>query len=162
MSTVPEDLRPDPTAEPEREVPGPLDEAPSMLAHVSIGTNHFEHATAFYDAVLRTLGVSRLKDFPGHVGYGRSAAEFWISTPIDGRPASVGNGTHFAFLAQSRGEVDAFYAVAIASGGTGDGPPGPRPHYGAAYYACFVRDLDGHKIEAMVLDAPSSGEQPTD
>lgn len=128
---------------------------PSALSHVSIGTNQFERAVAFYDAVLAPLGVRRVLEHGPAVAYGRQYPEFWVQTPIDGRPASVGNGSHVAFLAASQAQVDAFYAVAIASGAQGDGPPGPRPHYGAAYYGAFVRDLDGHKIEAMALtDAP--------
>ena len=62
---------------------------------------------------------------------------------------TAANGTHSAFFAQSRAEVDAFYAAALAAGAQDDGAPGPRPHYGKEYYGCFVRDLDGHKIEAM-------------
>lgn len=129
---------------------------PSLVSHVSIGTNHFDRAVAFYDVVLATIGARRVAEHPGAAAYGRSHPEFWVQTPIDGQPATVGNGTHVGFLAASRAEVDAFYAVAIAAGARGDGPPGPRPHYGAAYYGAFIRDLDGHKIEAMVLQADSS------
>lgn len=60
-----------------------------------------------------------------------------------------GNGVHIAFMATSRGQAHAFYEAALAAGGTGDGEPGKRPHYGEPYYGCFVRDLDGQKIEAM-------------
>lgn len=134
---------------------------PSILSHVSIGTNHFERASHFYDAVLGTLGIGRVMAHEGAVAYGRQFPEFWVQVPIDGQPATVGNGTHVGFGAASRAEVDAFYAMAIASGATGDGPPGPRPHYGAPYYGCFVRDLDGHKIEAMVWD-PASAEDDGD
>ena len=75
--------------------------------------------------------------------------EFWIQSPINGQPAQTANGTHVAFLAENPAQVDAFYAAAIAAGATDDGAPGGRPHYGPEYYGCFVRDLDGHKIEAM-------------
>ncbi len=72
--------------------------------------------------------------------------------PIDGAPATVGNGTHLAFFATSREAVDAFHAAALEAGATDDGAPGPRPEYGAPYYGCFVRDPDGHKIEATFWD----------
>lgn len=70
-------------------------------------------------------------------------------SPRRSAPAKVGNGIHFAFLATSKAQVDAFYRAALAAGGTGDGEPGGRPQYDEQYYGCFVRDLDGHKIEAM-------------
>lgn len=86
--------------------------------------------------------------YPGAVAYGRTFPEFWVQTPIDGRPANVGNGTHFGFVANSKEAVHAFHAAALAAGGIDDGAPGPRPDYTDAYYGCFIRDLDGHKIEA--------------
>lgn len=125
---------------------------PSILSHVSIGTNDFEKARAFYQQVLATLDIQILMDFPGATAYGRYYPEFWVQTPIDGKPAAVGNGTHFAFVASNKQQVDAFYQAAIAAGATCDGPPGPRPLYSDAYYGCFVRDLDGHKIEATFWD----------
>ena len=128
------------------------DDNPSILHHISIGTNDFERAAAFYDAALAPLGCKRIMDFPGAVAFGREFPEFWVQTPIDGNPAGVGNGTHFAFFASSREEVDAFYKAAIDQGGTDDGAPGGREEYGDAYYGCFVRDLDGHKIEATFWD----------
>lgn len=128
------------------------DDNPSAISHVSIGSNRFESARDFYDAVLATLGVRRLMEHSGAAAYGKAYPEFWLQTPIDGAPASVGNGSHVGFLAASRAQVDAFYAAAVAAGARGDGPPGPRPHYGAPYYGCFVRDLDGHKIEASFWD----------
>ena len=121
---------------------------PSIISHISIGTNHFERAVAFYDSVLATLDCKQLMNYPGAVAYGREFPEFWVQTPIDGRPANVGNGTHFGFVANSKEAVHAFHAAALAAGGTDDGAPGPRADYTDAYYGCFVRDLDGHKIEA--------------
>ena len=121
---------------------------PSIISHISIGTNQFERAVAFYDSVLATLDCKQLMNYPGAVAYGREFPEFWVQTPIDGRPANVGNGTHFGFVANSKEAVHAFHAAALAAGGTDDGAPGPRPDYTDAYYGCFIRDLDGHKIEA--------------
>jgi catechol 2,3-dioxygenase-like lactoylglutathione lyase family enzyme len=129
---------------------------PSILSHVSIGSNDFERALRFYDAVLATLGCRRVMEHPGAVAYGKAYPEFWVQTPIDGRAAGVGNGTHFGFVAASRAQVHAFWEAALAGGARGEGEPGPRPHYGEPYYGCFVRDPDGHKIEAAFWDAPAS------
>lgn len=128
------------------------DDIPSILSHVSLGTNDFARATAFYDAVLPTLGCRRVMEHPGAVAYGKAFPEFWVQTPADGTPAGVGNGTHVGFIAASRAAVDAFHAAALVAGAADDGAPGPRPHYGAPYYGCFVRDPDGHKIEAAFWD----------
>ncbi len=125
---------------------------PSIMSHVSIGTNQTDAALAFYDKVLATIGAKRMLEFPEAVAYGREFPEFWVHPPHDGGKASVGNGTHFGFFAASKAEVDAFYKAALEAGGKDDGKPGGRPLYGEAYYGCFVRDLDGHKIEATYWD----------
>lgn len=124
---------------------------PVILSHVSLGTNRFEEAVAFYDRVLATLGVGRVMDLSAEraVAYGRASPEFWVQAPCDGQRAQAANGVHVAFLAASPQQVQAFHAAALAAGGTDDGAPGPRPHYGPQYWGCFVRDLDGHKIEAV-------------
>ena len=125
---------------------------PSILSHVSIGTNDFDAASAFYAKVLATLGCREIMRHPAAVAFGRQYPEFWVQTPIDGQPANVGNGTHFGFVAPDKQAVRAFYDAALEAGASADGPPGPRPHYGEPYYGCFVRDLDGHKIEAAYWD----------
>ncbi|MBP1806231.1 VOC family protein [Rubellimicrobium aerolatum] len=127
-------------------------ESPSILSHVSIGVADLGRSSAFYDAVLAVLGARRLIDEDGAVVYGRIFPEFGIGRPLDGGPPGVGNGMHFAFLARSRGEVDAFWRVGLEQGATEEGAPGLRPDYGPGYYACFLRDPDGHKIEAHVMD----------
>lgn len=125
---------------------------PSILSHVSLGTNQFDKAVAFYDRVLPTLGCTRILGHPGAVAYGREYPEFWVQTPIDGRPASIGNGSHFGFFAPDKAAVHAFHQAALAAGAVDEGAPGPRAEYGEPYYGCFVRDLDGHKIEAAFWD----------
>jgi catechol 2,3-dioxygenase-like lactoylglutathione lyase family enzyme len=128
---------------------------PSILSHVSVGTNDFERARAFYDAALAPLQIRTVMSFDGAVAYGREWPEFWVQRPFDAGRATVANGVHFAFLAPDEAAVHAFHAAALAAGGTDEGAPGPRPDYGPDYYAAFVRDPDGHKIEAMVFTGPS-------
>ena len=125
---------------------------PSAISHVSLGTNDFERAVRFYDAVLPALGCKRILQHPGAAAWGRAFPEFWIQTPIDGRPASVGNGTHIGFMAADKAQVHAFHNAALAAGAKDEGRPGPRPEYGEPYYGCFVRDPDGHKVEATYWD----------
>ena len=120
----------------------------SVLSHVSLGTNDYPAAKAFYDAVLGTLQIGCVMDFPGGAGYGRKFPEFWIQVPHDGGQASVGNGVHVAFLANSVDEVKAFHAKALALGGQDDGAPGYRKEYSDNYFAAFAIDPDGYRIEA--------------
>lgn len=128
-------------------------EMPSLMGHVSVGSNDFKKAVAFYDKVLKTIGATRIVEpHDGAVAWGRMYPEFWVQKPFNGKEAETANGVHFAFLALSKEMVDRFYEVAIAEGGLDDGKPGPRIEYSEAYYGCFVRDLDGHKIEAMYWD----------
>ena len=124
----------------------------SLLSHVSIGTNDFDQSVRFYEKVLATLGCKRILEHPGAVAFGRTLPEFWVQTPIDGQPASVGNGVHFGFVATSKEVVHAFYDAALAAGGKDEGAPRPRPDYGEPYYGCFIRDPDGHKVEAAFWD----------
>ncbi len=124
-----------------------------MLSHVSFGTNDADRAKAFYDPVLAELGIGAGKRRGGSVDYGAAMVGFSLEQPVDGAPASVGNGAHVCFIAESRAAVDAFQRVALANGGTCAGPPGLRPAYDANYYAAFVRDPDGNKIEAVCFMA---------
>ena len=124
-----------------------------IISHVSIGTNDCDKAIAFYDNVMKTLGVKKLMEFPGTAAYGKEELEFWVQKPHNNEEATVGNGFHIAFCAESIEQVKEFYRVALENGAKGDGEPGPRPEYGKEYYACFVRDLDGNKIEAFFWNA---------
>lgn|SRR5690606_25821142 len=120
-----------------------------MLSHVSLGTHDAERAAAFYDPVLAVLGIGKGKRRGGSVDYSAAMIGFSLEQPVDGAPASVGNGVHVCFTAESREQVDAFHRVALAHGGADAGAPGLRPEYDAHYYAAFVRDPDGNKIEAV-------------
>ncbi len=128
------------------------DENPGVISHVSIGVTNFDRAIQFYDSVLSTVGCKRIMEYPNAVAYGKQFPEFWVQTPIDGQLANVGNGTHIGFIAESRQAVKTFHEAALKAGGVNDGAPGPRPEYGEPYYGCFVRDPDGHKIEATFWD----------
>lgn len=129
-----------------------MSDKPGTLSHVSIGTNDLARAVTFYDAVLAPLGLKRVLEVSDAVAYGRNFAEFWVVRPLDDKPATTGNGTHFGFAATSTQAVDAFHQAAIVAGARDEGAPGPRAEYGQPYYGCFVRDPDGHKIEATYWD----------
>jgi catechol 2,3-dioxygenase-like lactoylglutathione lyase family enzyme len=123
-----------------------------MLHHVSVGARDVPKAVAFYDKVLAPLGYKRVMEFLPHaVGYGVDHPDFWVQVPADGGTASVGNGVHISFAASSKSAVNAFHAAALKAGGKDEGAPGPRPDYGPDYYGAFCRDLDGNKIEAVVV-----------
>ena len=124
-----------------------------MLSHVSLGTNDAARAAAFYDPVLATLGIRKLNERDGSLDYGTSIMFFSLEKPVNGQPASVGNGVHIAFLAETRAMVDDFHRTALANGGSDAGAPGLRPEYDANYYGAFVRDPDGNKIEAVSVAA---------
>lgn len=126
---------------------------PSIMNHVSLAVTNGDVSLPFYDKILATIGATRIMEHPGAVAYGKMFPEFWVHTEtFDGGKPETANGVHFAFFATNRDEVHAFYEAALEAGGTCDGPPGPRPLYGAPYYGCFVRDPDGHKLEAALWD----------
>lgn len=124
-----------------------------MLHHVSLGTADLERARAFYDPVMRELGLHLTLEVDDAIGYGAGITVFSLNLPADGDSATLGNGVHVAFEVERRAAVDAFFRVAIANGGAGDGDPGLRPEYDDNYYAAFVRDPDGNKIEAVTFMA---------
>ncbi|MCK6264711.1 VOC family protein [Vibrio sp. ZSDE26] len=121
-----------------------------ILNHVSVGTSDIVLAVKFYDAVMSTLSIKRTHYIESiAAAYGENF-EFWVGSPYEGK-ATSSNGSHVAFNALSQESVDQFYATAIELGGSCEGKPGLRPEYGATYYAAFVRDLDGNKIEAVSM-----------
>ncbi len=132
-------------------------ENPSIMSHVSLGTNDFAKAKAFYSAVLSTIGATIIMEHQDAVCFGKKYPEFWVQAPIDGKPAAIANGVHFGFQANSKQEVHEFYDTALEHGAADDGEPGPREEYGEPYYGCFLRDLDGHKIEAAYWDLELEG-----
>lgn len=123
-----------------------------MLDHISLGVSDMARSRAFYDAVLSTLGYKRVMTFDAFAGYGSEDGypRFCINPPLDRtKAAAPGPGTHVCFTAPGRKAVDAFHAAALVNGATDDGPPGIRASYDPKYYAAFVIDPDGHKIEAV-------------
>jgi catechol 2,3-dioxygenase-like lactoylglutathione lyase family enzyme len=136
-----------------------------MLHHLSLGVRDLERAVRFYDAVLLPLGYVRVwSDLrpgePGQaVGYGRPGEGDGLALKQHDRAQPPGQGFHAAFAAPSRESIHGFHAAALAHGGQDNGAPGPRPQYGPAYYAAFVIDPDGHRLEA-VLDAADSNLRP--
>ena len=124
-----------------------------MIDHISVGVSDLERARRFYTQVLGTLGLTPLRDWPGAaVGFGKKYPEFWINRRADLMPSD--NGVHICLRAPSTEAVEAFHAAALAFGGTSDGAPGVRPEYNERYYAAFVRDPDGNKIEAVTFIKP--------
>jgi catechol 2,3-dioxygenase-like lactoylglutathione lyase family enzyme len=124
-----------------------------MIHHVSLGANDMARARAFYDAVMPLLGFRLLKSSDHAAHYGVGEIIFSIQKPVNGKPASPGNGVHVAFPVRTREMVDAFHSESLQHGGSSDGEPGLRPEYDANYYGAFVRDPDGDKIEALTLAA---------
>ncbi|ABC90071.1 probable lactoylglutathione lyase protein [Rhizobium etli CFN 42] len=119
-----------------------------MFDHISIGVKDLERARRFYDAALAPLGYERLSNSDGMIGYGPEQVGLWVMQVAHPVVADMQSGLHFCFVAPNEAAVDAFYAAAIASGGTDNGEPGIRPDYGRFYYAAFVIDPDGYRLEA--------------
>ena len=119
-----------------------------MFDHISIGVSDLAKARAFYDAALAPLGYTRLSQDDGSLGYGASEVALWVlqcAAPVKDDDAS---GLHICFVAPTRESVDGFHAAALKQGGRDNGAPGPRPDYGPSYYAAFVKDPDGYRLEA--------------
>lgn len=120
-----------------------------MIDHVSVGVADLNRAARFYEAALGALGLSRLVSRPATVGFGKTYPEFWINLRAAMVPYE--SGTHICLRARTIGEVDAFHAAALGAGGACDGAPGVRPHDRLTYYAAFVIDPDGNRIEAVTF-----------
>lgn len=123
-----------------------------MIDHISIAVRDLKSAEAFYAALLAPLGLTKLRDWPdAAVGFGKKYPEFWINKRAAMPPVADDSGVHICLRAPDAGAVDAFYAAAVSAGGASDGAPGLRPEYNNKYYAAFVRDPDGNRIEAVTF-----------
>jgi catechol 2,3-dioxygenase-like lactoylglutathione lyase family enzyme len=119
-----------------------------MLNHISIGVRNIARTKAFYDEALKPLGYTCLSEGTDSLGYGADGVVLWIGKAATPVPADKNSGLHFCFDAPTRKSVDAFYKAALGAGGKDNGKPGLRVDYGDNYYAAFVVDPDGYRLEA--------------
>jgi len=123
-----------------------------MIDHISIAVRDLKKAEAFYAAVLETLGFAKLREWPdAAIGFGKKHPEFWINKRAAMDRVAADSGVHICLRAPDTASVDAFHAAALKAGGVSDGEPGLRPHYNVRYYAAFIRDPDGNRIEAVTF-----------
>jgi catechol 2,3-dioxygenase-like lactoylglutathione lyase family enzyme len=123
-----------------------------MIDHISIAVRDLSAAEAFYTAALAPLGMTKLREWPeAAIGFGKKYPEFWINLRVGMERIADDSGVHVCLRAPDAAAVDAFHAAALAAGGTSDGAPGLRPEYHTRYYAAFVQDLDGNRIEAVTF-----------
>ena len=123
-----------------------------MIDHVSIAVSDLGRAVQFYEAVLSTIGYTAIDVRGSTVGFGKKYSEFWLNARPEMTPIPPRSGAHICLRARSTAEVDAFHAAALSAGGTSDGAPGLRPHDGeGGYYAAFIRDHDGNRVEAVTF-----------
>jgi catechol 2,3-dioxygenase-like lactoylglutathione lyase family enzyme len=131
-----------------------------MIDHISVAVSDLERSARFYELALAPLGLSRRVTRPATVGFGKNYPEFWINLRAGMSPVALESGSHICLRAKSAADVDAFHAAALSAGGSSDGAPGLRPHDRVRYYAAFVRDIDGNRIEAVTFpsdDAETPG-----
>jgi catechol 2,3-dioxygenase-like lactoylglutathione lyase family enzyme len=122
-----------------------------MLDHVSVGVSDLERAARFYEQALGALGLTKLVTRPATVGFGKAYPEFWINLRAGMPPVQPASGVHICLRARTTSDVDAFHAAALDAGGQSDGAPGLRPHDRVKYYAAFVVDPDGNRVEAVTF-----------
>ena len=117
-----------------------------MIDHVGFEVSNLGRSAQFYDALFFALGARRIVDSEHAIAYGVNGPEFWIV--VRGRAPGAGYG-HIALHASGKAAVDAAYRAALTAGGGDEGPPGQRPQYGARYYAAYLRDPDGLRVEVV-------------
>ena len=122
-----------------------------MIDHISIGVSNLERSARFYERTLAPLGLAKVVTRPATIGFGKAYPEFWINLRPDMTPVAADSGNHICLRAKSTGDVDAFHEAALKAGGVSDGAPGIRPHERVRYYAAFIRDPDGNRVEAVTF-----------
>ena len=127
-----------------------------MIDHVSLGVADLDRAARFYEPVLGAVGFAKLEVRPATIGFGKRYPEFWLNHRPSMPTVPTDTGVHVCVRARNTEAVDEFHRAALAAGGTCDGAPGLRPHSTGGYYAAFVRDLDGNRIEAVTFLASES------
>lgn len=125
-----------------------------MIDHVSIEVRDLAASAAFYDAVLAPLGMTRQANEPATVGWGKRYPEFWINLRAGMAPLAADSGAHVCLRARGTDAVDAFHAAALAQRADDDGGPALRPEYSDNYYAAFIRDPDGNRVEVVTFVEP--------
>jgi catechol 2,3-dioxygenase-like lactoylglutathione lyase family enzyme len=119
-----------------------------MLNHISVGVSSLSTAKVFYDAVLSALGYQCLSADAGSLGYGTTAVEFWVLKSEKPVPDEASSGLHICFSAPTKDSVNRFHTAGLRHGGRDHGKPGPRADYGPDYYAAYLKDPEGYRIEA--------------
>jgi catechol 2,3-dioxygenase-like lactoylglutathione lyase family enzyme len=123
-----------------------------MIDHVSIAVRDLRKAEPFYTALLAPLGLVKLREWPDSaIGFGKKYPDFWINCRAAMDRVADDSGVHICLRAPDTAAVDAFHAAALAGGGSSDGAPGLRPKYHSNYYAAFIRDPDGNRLEAVTF-----------
>jgi catechol 2,3-dioxygenase-like lactoylglutathione lyase family enzyme len=123
-----------------------------MIDHVSLAVRDLKVSERFYTALLAVLGMSKQREWPdAAVGYGKKYPELWINRRAEMPRVAADSGVHICLRASTTEAVDAFHTAALAAGGASDGAPGFRAHYHDNYYAAFIRDPDGNRIEAVTF-----------
>ena len=123
-----------------------------MIDHISIAVRDLARAEAFYTALLAPLGMAKLREWPGAaIGFGKKYPEFWINRRAAMDRVAEDSGVHICLRAPDMQAVDTFHAAGVKSGGASDGVPGTRKQYHEGYYAAFVSDPDGNRIEAVTF-----------
>jgi catechol 2,3-dioxygenase-like lactoylglutathione lyase family enzyme len=130
-----------------------------MIDHISLATADLDRARRFYSAAFAPLGAIEIAVTDVSAGWSVDGSDDFYVGLVEGQAVVNNPKTHYALSAPSRGAVDAFHAAALANGGTDDGAPGLRPQYHAHYYAAFVIDPDGRRIEAVCHRAPDQPEE---
>jgi catechol 2,3-dioxygenase-like lactoylglutathione lyase family enzyme len=126
-----------------------------MIDHISIAVRDLKKAEAFYAALLAPLGMTKLREWPdAAIGFGKTYPDFWINRREAMDRVAEDSGVHICLRARDTAAVNAFHAAALEAGGTSDGAPGLRAKYHDNYYAAFIRDPDGNRIEAVTFVAP--------
>lgn len=127
-----------------------------MIDHVSVAVSDIERAAAFYERALAPLGLSRLVSRPTTVGFGKAYPELWINLRAGMQRVAPDSGAHLCLRARSIAEIDAFHAAALEAGAVSESRPSLRPHDRVRYYATFIVDPDGNRIEAVTFPQESS------
>jgi catechol 2,3-dioxygenase-like lactoylglutathione lyase family enzyme len=122
-----------------------------MIDHVSLAVSDLTRSVPFYEQAFAALGMTKLVTRPAMVGFGKTYPEVWINLRSNMTPLSPGSGVHLCLRAKSTAEVDAFHGAALSAGGVSESAPALRPHDRVRYYAAFVADPDGNRIEAVTF-----------